>query len=60
MGTQFARTFARLRQRTRSTVAKVLLIISMFVGICIALVALVYIQGNIFDGVRTYVRGEGL
>ncbi|MCT7945323.1 diguanylate cyclase domain-containing protein [Shewanella septentrionalis] len=60
MGTQFARTLARLRQRTRSTVAKVLLIISMFVGICIALVALVYIQGNIFDGVRTYVRGEGL
>ncbi|WAL79581.1 diguanylate cyclase domain-containing protein [Shewanella sp. DAU305] len=60
MGTQFARTLAILRQRTRSTVAKVLLIISMFIGICIALVALVYIQGNIFDGVRTYVRGEGL
>ncbi|MCS6100901.1 diguanylate cyclase domain-containing protein [Shewanella baltica] len=60
MGTQFARTLAILRQRTRSTVAKVLLIISMFIGICIALVGLVYIQGNIFDGVRTYVRGEGL
>lgn len=60
MGTQFPRTLAILRQRTRSTVAKVLLIISMFIGICIALVALVYIQGNIFDGVRTYVRGEGL
>ncbi|EGM68800.1 sensor domain-containing diguanylate cyclase [Shewanella sp. HN-41] len=60
MGTQFARTLAILRQRTRSTVAKVLLIIGMFVGVCIVLVNLVYLQGNIFDGVRTYVRGEGL
>lgn len=60
MGTQFARTLAILRQRTRSTAAKVLLIIGMFVGVCIVLVNLVYLQGNIFDGVRTYVRGEGL
>lgn len=49
-----------LRQQSKSTVAKVLLIIGMFVGICFALGALVYIQGSIFDGVRTYVRGEGL
>lgn len=49
-----------LQQQSRSTVAKVLLIIGMFIGICITLVVLVYIQGNIFDGVRTYVRGEGL
>lgn len=49
-----------LQQQSRSTVAKVLLIIGMFIGICITLVFLVYIQGNIFDGVRTYVRGEGL
>lgn len=60
MKTKFARNLEILRQRARSTVAKVLLIIGMFVGICIILVTLVYLQGNIFDGVRTYVRGEGL
>ncbi|VEE61494.1 Cyclic di-GMP phosphodiesterase Gmr [Shewanella putrefaciens] len=49
-----------LQQQSRSTVAKVLLIIGMFITICIVQVALVYVQGNIFDGVRTYVRGEGL
>ncbi|WP_297892757.1 sensor domain-containing diguanylate cyclase [Shewanella sp.] len=60
MKTKFVRNLEILRQRARSTVAKVLLIIGMFVGICIILVTLVYLQGNIFDGVRTYVRGEGL
>uniref|UniRef100_Q0HZ71 Diguanylate cyclase with PAS/PAC sensor n=1 Tax=Shewanella sp. (strain MR-7) TaxID=60481 RepID=Q0HZ71_SHESR len=60
MSSKLRRFIDILRQQSRSTVAKVLLIISMFITICIALVALVYIQGNIFDGVRTYVRGEGL
>lgn len=49
-----------LKRQPKSTVAKVMLIISMFVGICIVMGGLVYLQGNIFDGVRTYVRGEGL
>lgn len=50
----------RLKRQPKSTVAKVVLIISMFVGICVVMGGLVYLQGNIFDGVRTYVRGEGL
>lgn len=60
MGIQLTRSLDTLRQRSRSTVAKVLLIIGIFVGICILLVTLIFLQGNIFDGVRTYVRGEGL
>ncbi|MCH1929501.1 sensor domain-containing diguanylate cyclase [Shewanella sp. A25] len=50
----------RLRPPSKSTVPKIVLIIGMFFGICFALAALIYIRGNIFDGVRTYVRGEGL
>ncbi|MCL1119797.1 sensor domain-containing diguanylate cyclase [Shewanella seohaensis] len=60
MGSKLRQFINILQQQSRSTVAKVLLIIGMFITICIVQVALVYVQGNIFDGVRTYVRGEGL
>ncbi|MFB2802642.1 diguanylate cyclase domain-containing protein [Shewanella seohaensis] len=60
MGSKSRQFINILQQQSRSTVAKVLLIIGMFITICIVQVALVYVQGNIFDGVRTYVRGEGL
>ncbi|PWF63971.1 diguanylate cyclase [Shewanella sp. BC20] len=60
MGSKLRQLINILQQQSRSTVAKVLLIIGMFITICIVQVALVYVQGNIFDGVRTYVRGEGL
>ncbi|MGR6500918.1 diguanylate cyclase domain-containing protein [Shewanella sp. Koi 1] len=60
MGSKLRQFINILQQQSGSTVAKVLLIIGMFITICVVQVALVYVQGNIFDGVRTYVRGEGL
>jgi diguanylate cyclase (GGDEF)-like protein/PAS domain S-box-containing protein len=39
---------------------KVIVIVSLFVAISFLLAGLIYIQGNVFDGVRAYVRGEGL
>lgn len=43
-----------------STAGKVIFIISLFVMIAVLLAGMNYLQGNIFDGVRSYVRGEGL
>ena len=60
MLTKLRQLIHSVRQPSKSTVPKVLLIIGMFIAICMILVALIYIRGNIFDGVRTYVRGEGL
>lgn len=43
-----------------STGGKVIFIISLFVLIAVLLAGMNYLQGNVFDGVRAYVRGEGL
>lgn len=43
-----------------STEKKVLLIVTFFILIAFALAGMLYLQGNIFNGVRAYVRGEGL
>ncbi|TAN68913.1 MAG: diguanylate cyclase [Methylobacter sp.] len=43
-----------------STGGKVVFIISLFVLISVLLGGMVFGYGNIFDGVRSYVRGEGL
>jgi len=43
-----------------STGGKVVFIISLFVLISVLLGGMVFWYGNIFDGVRSYVRGEGL
>jgi diguanylate cyclase (GGDEF)-like protein/PAS domain S-box-containing protein len=43
-----------------STAGKVIFIISLFVLISIELVVVIYMQGRIFDGVRSYIRAEGL
>ena len=39
---------------------KVIVIVLLFVAISFLLAGLIYLQGNVFDGVRVYVRGEGL
>lgn len=44
----------------QSITGKVILIIGLFVFVAIALGGIIYLQGRIFDGVRVYVRGEGL
>ena len=54
-----------LRQRLRnasgfSTEGKVLVIIALFILISLLLQSLIYLQGSVFAGVRSYVRGEGL
>ncbi|OIQ80445.1 cyclic di-GMP phosphodiesterase Gmr [mine drainage metagenome] len=43
-----------------STRGKVIFIVSLFVLISMLLAGMIYLQGNVFDGVRSYVRGEGL
>ena len=43
-----------------SSKGKVILIITLFVLIALMLEGMIYLQGNVFDGVRSYVRGEGL
>ncbi len=43
-----------------TTVTKVIYIILLFFFISIILMTMIYIQGRVFDGVRSYVRGEGL
>lgn len=43
-----------------STGGKVVFIISLFVLISLLLGGMIFWYGNIFDGVRSYVRGEGL
>ncbi|HEY8219176.1 MAG TPA: sensor domain-containing diguanylate cyclase [Methylobacter sp.] len=43
-----------------STEGKVIFIISLFVLISVLLGGMFFWYGNIFDGVRSYVRGEGL
>lgn len=39
---------------------KVIVIVIFFVTISLLWAGIIYLQGNISDGVRTYVRGEGL
>ncbi len=43
-----------------STGGKVVFIIALFVLISVLLGGMIFWYGNIFDGVRSYVRGEGL
>ncbi|HEX5670281.1 MAG TPA: diguanylate cyclase [Sulfuricurvum sp.] len=43
-----------------TTAQKVLLIVTLFVSIMVVLAGMIYLEANIFDGVRAYVRGEGL
>lgn len=43
-----------------NTETKVIYIILLFLFISITLMTIIYIQGRVFDGVRSYVRGEGL
>lgn len=43
-----------------TTAEKVLLIVTLFVSIVVVLAGMIYLEGNIYDGVRAYVRGEGL
>ncbi len=50
----------RLRLPVFSTGGKVVFIISLFVLISVLLGGMIFWYGNIFDGVRSYVRGEGL
>lgn len=45
---------------TLSTEGKVVFIISLFVLISVLLGGMIFWYGSIFDGVRSYVRGEGL
>ena len=43
-----------------ATARSVKAIISLFILISVLLVGLIYIESRVFDGVRSYVRGEGL
>ncbi len=43
-----------------STRGKVIFIVSLFVAIALLLQGLMYLQASVFNGVRSYVRGEGL
>jgi diguanylate cyclase (GGDEF)-like protein/PAS domain S-box-containing protein len=38
----------------------VVIIVALFVSIVLLLACIIYIEGKVFDGVRSYVRGEGL
>lgn len=51
---------AKLRFFSFSIKEKVTLIMALFVFISFILAMLIYIQGEISDGIRAYVRGEGL
>ena len=42
------------------TVRGVAIIVALFVLIAVFLAGMIYIEGRVFDGVRSYVRGEGL
>lgn len=46
--------------RQLSSRGRVISIIFLFSFIALLLQGVIYLQGNIFDGVRSYVRGEGL
>ena len=50
----------RIRLPKFSTEGKVVFIVSLFVLISVLAGGMIYWYGNIFDGVRAYVRGEGL
>ena len=43
-----------------STTSKVIFIIFLFLFISLVLTSIIYVQGKVFEGVRSYVRGEGL
>jgi len=43
-----------------TTTRNVMVIVVLFVLIILLLAGMIYIEGRIFDGVRSYVRGEGL
>ena len=43
-----------------SSRGRVIIIITLFIFIALLLQGVIYLQGNVFDGVRSYVRGEGL
>gem|GEM_PF-5552774 len=49
-----------LRAHGWSTRKKVVFIIGLFGLISASLVGMIYWNGNVFEGVRSYVRGEGL
>ena len=49
-----------LRHLELSTTGKVKLVVVLFVIIAICLTGMIELQGSIFNGVRSYVRGEGL
>ncbi len=42
------------------TVRAVMVIVSLFVMITMLMAGMLYLEGKVFDGVRAYVRGEGL
>lgn len=42
------------------TVRAVMVIVSLFVVISVLMAGMIYLEGKVFDGVRAYVRGEGL
>lgn len=48
------------RKTQASSVGKVILIMVLFIVINVLLLGVIYVQGSIADGVRAYVRGEGL
>ncbi|CBL43637.1 PAS:GGDEF domain protein [gamma proteobacterium HdN1] len=45
---------------SKSSVGKVILIMVLFIMINLLLLGMLYLQGNVLDGARAYVRGEGL
>ena len=52
--------FRSEHRQAMTTAGKVVLIIALFALIAVLLEGMIYLQGNIFSGVRSYVRGEGL
>lgn len=50
----------RIRRPKIATTGKVVFIISLFMLISAMLGGMIFWYGNIFDGIRAYVRGEGL
>ena len=56
-----SRSAAKRRSTVDHSVAnKVMVIVLTFGVIALLLLAMIYLQGSIHDGVRAYVRGEGL
>jgi diguanylate cyclase (GGDEF)-like protein/PAS domain S-box-containing protein len=49
-----------IKQGHSSTTRGVVIIVALFVSITLLLACVIYIEGRVFDGVRSYVRGEGL